>query len=168
LWTLLVRRVGREDARELLQEAWCSAWQRLPTLREPERLRSWLYSIALNRARDAARRRALHPRLQSLPTSERGAGAAPDPATLAAWSRAEARVESLESRERIRGALDELPARQREVVELRLLGELEPVEIAEVLGISAENARANLYQGLRKLRAALHDLSPFPNPPSPR
>ena len=48
----------REDAREVLQETWLRAWADLARLREPERLRAWLLSIALNLAR-ARRRRGL-------------------------------------------------------------------------------------------------------------
>ena len=44
-------------AEEAVQSAWPIAWRRLDTLRDPERLRPWLISIAVNEARQLARRR---------------------------------------------------------------------------------------------------------------
>ena len=42
---------------EAVQAAWPIAWRKLDTIREPERLRPWLISIAVNEARQLARRR---------------------------------------------------------------------------------------------------------------
>jgi RNA polymerase sigma factor (sigma-70 family) len=46
-----------------------------------------------------------------------------------------------------------LPARQRQTLVLRKFQGMDYDEIAAVLGCSAEAARANVYQGLRKVRA---------------
>ena len=35
-----------DAARDAAQLAWVKAWQRLPSVREPEKLRSWLIAIA--------------------------------------------------------------------------------------------------------------------------
>jgi RNA polymerase sigma factor (sigma-70 family) len=43
-------------AEEAAQAAWSLAWRRLPSLRDPDRLRPWLVSIAANQARDTLRR----------------------------------------------------------------------------------------------------------------
>lgn len=48
---------AREDAEDALQATFLSAWERLPTLRRPDRFVSWLFRIARNKARDSARRR---------------------------------------------------------------------------------------------------------------
>ena len=53
----------REDAEELAQEAFCRVWEKLPTLRQPDRLVSWLYRIAHNLAVSEGRR----PRPVTLP-----------------------------------------------------------------------------------------------------
>ena len=39
---------------EAVQSAWPIAWRKLDTIREPERLRPWLISIAVNEARQLA------------------------------------------------------------------------------------------------------------------
>ena len=46
-----------ELAEEAVQSAWPIAWRKLDTVRDPERLRPWLISIAVNQARQLARRR---------------------------------------------------------------------------------------------------------------
>ena len=49
----------RETAHEAVAAAWPLAWRRLRALREPERLRPWLASIAANEARRLVRRHAV-------------------------------------------------------------------------------------------------------------
>jgi RNA polymerase sigma-70 factor (ECF subfamily) len=70
-----------------------------------------------------------------------------------------ARVEDLaglaELRELVGSALRTLSAEQREVVELRVVRELDYAQIARRLGISEPTARARLSRGLRALGAAL-------------
>jgi RNA polymerase sigma-70 factor (ECF subfamily) len=51
----------REDAEDALQAAFLTAWRKLPTLRRPDRFVSWLFRIARNKARDAARRQRERP-----------------------------------------------------------------------------------------------------------
>ena len=46
-----------ELAEEAVQSAWPIAWRKMDTVRDPERLRPWLISIAVNEARQLARRR---------------------------------------------------------------------------------------------------------------
>ncbi len=45
-----------ELAREAAQAAWVIAWKRLPSLREPDRVRPWLVAICANEARQLVRR----------------------------------------------------------------------------------------------------------------
>lgn len=45
-----------DSAREAARSAWTIAWTRLPTLRDPDRIRPWLVAIAANEARQLARR----------------------------------------------------------------------------------------------------------------
>ena len=53
-----------------------------------------------------------------------------------------------------------LPARQREVCSLRLLGELRLEEIATITGASVGTVKSRLFYGLGRLRALLRDLAP--------
>src|SRR6186713_772372 len=44
-------------ADEAVQAAWAVAWRKLPSLREADRLRPWLVSVAANETRQLLRRR---------------------------------------------------------------------------------------------------------------
>ena len=37
---------GRDEAEDIAQEAFCKAWEHLPTLRSPAAFAGWLYRIA--------------------------------------------------------------------------------------------------------------------------
>jgi len=54
-------------------------------------------------------------------------------------------------------AVDALPGPWREVLVLRFHHDLEPSEIAKVIGVSPENARIRLWRALRELRRQLSD-----------
>ena len=48
---------SRADADDCVQEALITAWQRLPELAEPDKVRSWLTTIVSRKATDRLRRR---------------------------------------------------------------------------------------------------------------
>lgn len=142
--TLRAQLGNREDAREVFQETWLRAFAGLDTLRDGTRLRAWLVTIALNLVR-ARRRHAL----------DRPGAAAEEALELVAGEHVEARLERDEELGALRQALQGLPARQREVLDLRVNHELSHAEIARLLAITEEASRANTYQALKRLKAAL-------------
>lgn len=144
LWSTLRSSLRQaEDARDIFQETWVRALERLDSLRSPERLRSWLLSIALNQVRQVLRRGHL------VETTD-GADLDTHPETTE--SAPEARASRREESDRLAAHIDALPGRQREVLDLRLNHELTHGEIARLLNITAENSRANYYQALKSLR----------------
>jgi RNA polymerase sigma-70 factor (ECF subfamily) len=144
VWSVITRSLKHgDDAREVFQETWLRALERLDTLREPERLRSWLLSIAMNQCRSRYRRgtEQLAPELeQELVSTDAGPDAA---------------LERGDEVAKLHSAIARLPERQRQVIELRLSAGLGHREIAAALGIREDNARANLYQAMRRLKAEL-------------
>lgn len=143
LATLVAFLGDREDAREVFQETWLRAYQHLASLRDPARVRAWLVSIALNLAR-ARRRRPVEQVLVEQVLEE-----------LASPLGEEGTRFEEEELSALRRHMAALPARQREVLDLRVNHELSHAEIADLLGISAEASRANYYQGLKRLKDAL-------------
>ena len=146
LWAFVRGREPLLDrARDLYQETVVRALEQLGSLRNPNRFRAWVLAMARNTMVQGLRKRsevALSQTPESLHDERSSADA----------------LEGLERRElgaRIQAAMQQLPPRQREVCQLRADGELSHAEIAQLLGITEETARANFYQGLRKLRAAL-------------
>lgn len=140
LATLVATLGNRDDAREVFQETWLRAHQHLARLREPARLRAWLVTIALNLARARWRRPA-----------EQGLDGDPPGSPIGGGEE----LEHDEELAALRQAMAALPARQREVVDLRVNHGLSHAEIARLLGISEEASRASHYQGLRRLKDAL-------------
>lgn len=134
-----LRRMTRDaqSAEDLFQEVFLKVFRSLPQLREPERFRIWLFRIAVHQARRFLGRR--RPTF-SIEADEQAA------------SRPEAPDDDL--LEALREAVDLLPERQREVVLLRTYRGLSYEEIARCLAVTEENARANYYQALKKLRAS--------------
>jgi len=150
---LCQRLVGAADAADLFQEVFLQCWRALPQLREPEAFRAWLVRITVRRAR---RRLATRGREPGAPEPERfAAPAQDDPLELA------------DDVARLRAALGRLPPRQREVVVLRHDHGLSFAEIAALLAIREDAARANHYHGLKRLRRELLDEDRARGPEAP-
>jgi RNA polymerase sigma-70 factor (ECF subfamily) len=129
-------------AEESAQAAWSLAWRRLPTLRDVDRLRPWLVSIAANQARDALRRQRRRPVVDlALADLEREAG---DPA---------GRPADID----VRRAMAGLDPTDRALVALRYVAGLDSFELATALGMSASGVRARLARILDRLRMELGD-----------
>lgn len=104
--------------------------------------RTWLMSIALNRLRDHARRRAAEARAYERVS----AGSAPD---------AEAGLEAVAARDYIMRALAVLSDEERECLALRFGADLTLKEIAAALDEPESTVEGRVYRGLRKLRQEL-------------
>jgi RNA polymerase sigma factor (sigma-70 family) len=127
----------REAAADCVQDVFVTAATKLVQLREPDRLRSWLYAIArseaLARIRDR-KREQLSEELPEMPSGEA------DMATLAART---------ELADLIRDASGGLSDRDRVVLELAYRQGLDGPELADALGVTARNANT-LVERLRE------------------
>jgi RNA polymerase sigma-70 factor (ECF subfamily) len=134
---LLGHRILRstEDARDVAQRAFVQAYRQLGRFRGESSFRTWLYRIAANLALDALRKRGREARLALVPDEREGR----DPF----------------SEHRLRRAVEELPDRQRLVVELRAFEELSFREIGELVGSTEDAAKMNFHHALKRLRQAL-------------
>ena len=137
----LVASVGPNEADDVFQETFLAALRAYPNLRDARNLRAWVMQIAANKAIDAGRARTRRPapvaeidERARLDTST-GAGADPDDPL---WS-----------------AVRTLPERMRTAVVLRHVLDRPYDEVARTMGGSEDVARANVYQGLKRLRASL-------------
>jgi RNA polymerase sigma-70 factor (ECF subfamily) len=149
-YSLAHRIVGdRSVAEDVTQEAFLSVWRsgaRFDAARGS--LRSWTLSIVRNRAIDALRR---------------SAGSAPkldfdDEAALEArpsGDLTDAEAIRRETASRVRGALQELPQEQSEVIGLAYFGGFSHSEIAEMLGMPLGTVKGRMRLGLEKIRVTL-------------
>lgn len=135
------RLTGDPDAADdLAQEAFVRLLDRGP--RGPARgLRVWMFRVATNLIRDAARQSATRRRIM--------AGAPPpDPAPSP-----EGEVEQMERVREVRKALEQLAPRDREVLLLRQEG-LSYKEIAQVVNVSPTSIGTLLARALQRFEAA--------------
>ncbi len=152
---------SRAVAEEVVQDTWVAALRGLDGFEGRSSLKTWLFSILVNQARTTGTREG-----RTVPVPD------PDPAVDPArfdasggWAQppehwieaAEGRLEAGKLAGRLRILMDELPARQREVVLLRDVEELSSEEVCSVLAISDGNQRVLLHRGRRRLRQLCED-----------
>jgi len=164
IFRVAFRRLGdRQLAEEVVQDTWLTLWDRAE-LFDPAAgsLVAWLSTIARNRAVD--RLRALGRRPGALPLSAVFAADTGDDRALAAgqvlMSEDQARdpqmvLDELELRDTMLQALTQIPADERQVLELAYYGDLTQPEIAQRLGWPLGTVKTRTRRGLLRLRAVL-------------
>jgi RNA polymerase sigma-70 factor (ECF subfamily) len=148
----LARRVARQQylAEEIVQEAFLAVW-RNPGGYDQARgsVRSWLMGMVHHRAVDAVRREE---------AQRRRAAEAQSTDMVVVEDPADAVVEEVglpQEREAVREALGELPAEQRQVIELMYFGGLTQSAISERLDLPLGTVKSRTLLGMRRMRTAL-------------
>jgi RNA polymerase sigma-70 factor (ECF subfamily) len=148
-YSLAYRMVGsRGLAEDVVQEAFLAVWRsgaRYERLRGS--VRTWLLGIVHHRAIDALRRATVHDRRRA---DDETAGE-----RLPAAERTEVEAARREESATVRGAIDTLPADQRQVIELAYFGGFTHTEIAGMLDLPVGTVKGRMRLGLGKLRDAL-------------
>jgi RNA polymerase sigma-70 factor (ECF subfamily) len=146
----LALRVLRDErhAEDAVQEAFLQVWRSAATFRaERAKASTWILTLVHRRAVDLVRREE---RRQADPlTDDSALGQAPEDTEEAAWLRFE--------RERVQGALKQLPDVQREALELAYYGGFSQSELAERLGVPLGTIKSRMFAGLARLRELLDD-----------
>lgn len=136
------------DAEEVLQEAFLQVWNqagRYDTRRSS--VSTWLVLIARSRSIDRLRTRQVVDRtLAGLQQENRGAHTSPEGA---------ASVWMDQRRERLRRELRELPAEQRQVLDLAFYQGMTQSEIAAATGIPLGTVKTRTLLAMKKLRKTL-------------
>lgn len=129
---------NREQAEDLMQEAFSRSFAQIETIQDPEAFGGYLRTTLLNLARAQHRRSQLE-RL-SLVRSASGL-------------RVVAEVQpSVEERDRLWIALHRLPYRQRAALVLRYYEDLSEREAARALGVSVASIKSLVARGVKTLR----------------
>jgi len=146
VWGVLLRLTrNASDAEELTQETFLRVL-RQPGLFRGGRFSSWLFRIALNLARDLARRK----KPARLDHEETAAAGQSDPAEQAAQQ---------EMAERVRLALERLPDPQRTALVLSRYEGLDYAEIADIENCSVDAVKQRVRRGLLALSDELKGLA---------
>jgi RNA polymerase sigma-70 factor (ECF subfamily) len=140
----------REDALDVVQEAFVKVFQAASRWDGSADAGPWLSRVTVNLSIDRWRRNKRRGQTFS-PLAEGDhfevlADTRPAP---------DSGVASRESGERLRAALSTLPERQRAVVVLRHYQELSLEEIATTLGMSLGTVKSSLHRALHRMRASL-------------
>jgi len=150
-FSLAYRMCGRRAlAEEVVQEAFLSLWRSGARYdRGRGSVRSWVLAVVHHRAIDLIRHESVR---AGRDVHDDGVAA-----TLPALERTELEVERRSDAHLVRGALEELPSEQRQVIELAYFGGFSHSEIAGMLGIPSGTVKGRMRLGMGKLRLALGD-----------
>ena len=133
----------RESAADCVQDVFCIAATRLSQLREPDKLRPWLYAIARTEALRRIRDRQRETVVDEMPDA---VSSEPGPETLAART---------ELADLVTTAAGGLSDRDRSVLELSYRHGLDGADLADALGVSQSNANTIVHR-LRETVESAH------------
>ncbi len=142
--------LDQKESEDVLQEAFVQMWKKASTYDSARSaLFTWAVMISRNKAIDRLRGRQRRVRLVEEATTE-SAIFPPDPATGA-----DILLGQTDERKRIRGALSEIPAPQREAIELAFFSGMTQAEVSAKLQEPLGTVKARIRRGLLALRDLL-------------
>ncbi|MBS7458248.1 RNA polymerase sigma factor [Coralloluteibacterium stylophorae] len=139
----VLRRAGPVDAADVVQDTWLRIVRGIGRLRDPRRLRAWLFAVARRAWMDHLRTRYAAP-----------GGAEADPDLLAADEDVAAEA-GLDSAPLVRAVLGRLPPVERRVLDLFHLREYSLDEIARITAVPVGTVKSRLFRARRLARAEL-------------
>ncbi|RMF71557.1 MAG: sigma-70 family RNA polymerase sigma factor [Acidobacteria bacterium] len=147
---------SREDAEDVVQDVFVTAWQRLGDLEDPRRFSGWLARIATTRALNHVERaeQRLRRAAQSLDAPD-GSGREPVARLVSPAPSPLRALERDELLRRLAACLDELPGAWRAVLALREHDGLAYDEIARRLDLALGTVRSRLARARLALRDCL-------------
>jgi RNA polymerase sigma-70 factor (ECF subfamily) len=148
IFNLVYRMLGDYDeAAEISQEAFLSAYRAIANFRGDSNFSTWLYRIALNHA--TTRRKSVNARQQrsvSIDNTEPPVDPHPGPAET---------MEKKEIRQRVQHALNRLEPEDATIILLRDLQDAPYEEVARVLEIPLGTVKSRLHRARQALRSEL-------------
>ena len=165
LFHALVGIIGSpDDARDVVQDAFVQAFQKLKTFRGQSAFYSWLFRIALNAAASQRRRTRRKPASIDAARDQSGSDP-PDPHPDAAPSHA---LEADERRAAVQSALGRLPDEFRIPLVLKEIDGMKYHEIAAIVGCPVGTVRSRIHRARTELRKRLELLLREKKSPQPR
>jgi RNA polymerase sigma-70 factor (ECF subfamily) len=148
VFTLAIRMLNhRELAEETTQDIFVKAYRSLGTFRGHSKFSTWLYRIAYRRILDVQTRESRKPDSAALYSESQICGQGCE-STWEALMVAERRMHLLR-------ALDKLPPRDRSVLSLYYLQELNTKEISEVTDLSISVVKVSLFRARERFKSLL-------------
>lgn len=142
LYNYVRRLTGSDDAAaDAVQDVWVRVVRGLPRLREPERLRAWIFSIAHRTLMDRLRVQYSDLEVTGIDVSEHAAE--PDDLTAEEQSAA------------VHAALETMPLIEREILTLFYLRELSLSDISAALDLPIGTVKSRLFRARRLLHTRM-------------
>jgi len=143
MYNVAYRMVGNEDdATDVLQEAFISAFRNLESYRADATFGAWIKRIVINKSINALQRRKFEP----IPDDDR-------------WDVAEEEIPTEYGDgltvDRVKKSIEQLPDGYRSVLSLYLLEGYDHQEIGEIMGISESTSKSQLNRAKSKLKDIL-------------
>ena len=152
--SLAWRLVGnREDAEDLVQEAFLRLYRALPNFRGDSKISTWLYRTTTHLAIDHLRRERLKRKLFFFRSRETD----PDPVDVAPAPLANParEVQDRQAMQALQRGLEKLSARQQVIFTLRHYEGMPLKEIAQHLGLETGTVKSHLHRAVSVLRREL-------------
>jgi RNA polymerase sigma-70 factor (ECF subfamily) len=151
---------NRHQAEDLFQETFKRVHEKAHTFRGSQ-FKSWLFTIATHVAVDGLRR---HKRMrvvslnQKLDCTDRDGGELGSVALTDDSREPSQKAAMAEQIDKVRGAIESLPARQRATLVLAYYQQLSYPQVAKVMGCSLGTVKTQMYRALRTLAQKLPDV----------
>ena len=145
------------DAREVMQDALVSIWNKIGTFEGKSAFTSWIYRVTANAGLMALRKKKRHENDVSLDATAADDDDTPLPALRLKdkGPLPDAEVMTGELGQQVRAAIDQLPEPYRIVVLLRDVEELPMEDVMEATGLSEAALKSRLHRARLALREAL-------------
>ena len=159
-------------AEEVVQETWMALLEGIDRFEGRASLKTWIFRVLVKRAITRGTRERRQVPFSSLGPADEEDGPTVDPdrflpadhprfaghwaAYPGDWNTLpHERLESRETIQAVRQAIEELPERQRTVIAMRDIGGFSPEEVCEALDLSDGNQRVLLHRARAKVREAI-------------
>ena len=139
---------NRERAEDHVHEVLVKASQSLPSLRDPQKLPAWLYSLTRHHIMDAARREKRLRRAMQRPE-----------ALMAPVVPVSELMEKERWLERMERAIPALPEPFRVILGMKYMNDYSCRDIAEILDVSVPAVKSRLFEARKLLRRRMQELA---------
>lgn len=137
---------SREDAEEVLQDAFVRAYRSLASCEDPEKFGSWIFSILLNRCRTSGARGSRRRRTFVTDDVAMLGASEEHPAERDAW------------REEISLAVQRLRPDQREAFLMKYVEELSYEEMSQLTGVGVSALKMRVLRACDRMRELLEEV----------
>lgn len=134
------------DAEDLAQDVFIKALEKIKSFRKESSLKTWLYRITINFAKNHLRKKKFYSALSFFTTNDQESVEKDFPIKVNPPE-----LETNEVEEVFLKAVASLPEKQREVFALRFFEELNYESISKLLGTSVGGLKANYFHAIKKI-----------------